>query len=228
MKKTYLTLITSLCSPFFVMPLEAHTGVYIGGQVGGGIGSVPVVTPFYDESATPPATAINRSRLGVRGPVGGVHFGAGINFLKFGYVGLEFSHDWANIRAKETRVYNLTGRVNYNPIKLSMNRTDSICAKLGAILKESFLLYLSFGAGYSKWKFESTIDTPYTKSKSLLGIIPGAGFSYAFTPHLLLGAEYKYAKYKELKAYQPSDSLNGPHKIKPSLHTLTLKVSWLI
>ncbi len=210
------------------VPLEAHTGFYVGGQIGAGASSTKITTTYRSVDAT--NTAVNSSRPGVIDILGGAHIGYGTVFSEKWYAGLELLFDFANLNTKEIRVINIAvDDPILNHVKLDMDYSGNLATRLGYILDESLLLYLRLGVANSRWKFESAINTEpvFKKKKNRTGFVSGLGFSYPLTKQLILGAEYTYTAYKSFKADQVNRLLAEPHKIDPSLHEAKLKLSWL-
>ncbi len=154
------------------------TGIYIGGNVGGGWGRKCWT---YDPLAT------TEGCHDVSGFLGGGQIGANYQVNQFVF-GVEASGDWANLTGSNVSTL-FTSFTNNTKVDGILMAT----ARLG-LAWDAALLYVKGGAAWvhdKYWEVSAGV-TQYNASEWRTGWTVGGGIEYMFTPNWSVAAEYDY------------------------------------
>ncbi len=184
--------------PIYPAPVEASydwSGIYVGGNAGGGWGNN--CWTFVD---TIPAGSVSAGKFdgcyGTSGGIAGGQIGASLQRGTWVF-GVEFSGDWANltgsrnspitatndlISTKVTSTELLTGRIGY-----AWNNLQIYAEGGGAWVNEDYARALGVAA------FGFPAGTTFsTTSETRGGWAIGGGLEYGFAPNWSVGLEYDY------------------------------------
>ncbi|MGL4371923.1 MAG: outer membrane protein [Alphaproteobacteria bacterium] len=189
-------------------PVSAFAGWYAGGNVGHSSSSM---FQQYDAAAG--------ADVSVPGITGGVFAGWGKEIGTSGlYGGVELAYLLSNDTYKKAST-------------VKKGNTLELAFRLGVVKSENVLLYAK--AGYVSTKFEVTpsyAPIPLKKlSKSMNGVLVGAGIDTALSKHVILGMDYTYAMYgKQKQQFQPvaAGGATVSGTLKPTSHTVTFRAAY--
>ncbi|MGL4824600.1 MAG: outer membrane protein [Alphaproteobacteria bacterium] len=187
-------------------PVSAFAGWYAGGKIGH---SSSAMFQQYAAAAG--------SDVSVPGITGGVFAGWGKEIGTSGlYGGVELAYLLSNDTYKKAST-------------VKKGNTLELAFRLGVVKNENILLYAK--AGYVNSKFEVTPSyAPALKklSKSMNGVLVGAGIDVAWSKHVILGMDYTYSMYgKQKQEFQPvAAGAAVPGTLKPTSHTVTFRAAY--
>ncbi len=112
--------------------------------------------------------------------------------------------------------------------KFSRKAAFGARGKLGTSFNETVVVYGILGVETSQFTLESTSDGfPKTvKRKFLWAAVPGAGLTIALSAKTKLGIEYTYARYQMFNTTWANRTINSSFKVRPSVNTISVGVSW--
>ncbi|MGL5720298.1 MAG: outer membrane protein [Alphaproteobacteria bacterium] len=188
------------------IPVSAFAGWYAGGKVGHSSSSM------FQQYA-----AAAGSDVSVPGITGGVFAGWGKEIGTSGlYGGVELAYLLSNDTYKKAST-------------VKKGNTLELAFRLGVVKSENILLYAK--AGYVNSKFEVTPSAaPALKklSKSMNGVLVGAGIDTALSKHVILGMDYTYSMYgKQKQQFQPvAGGATVSGTLKPTSHVVTFRAAY--
>lgn len=206
---TLLASAATASTPSETAPASAFAGWYMGGKMGHSSSSM-----FQQYGDAP-----SGSDVSVPGLTGGVFAGWGKEIGTSGlYGGVELAYLLSNDTYKQAS-------------QVRKSNTSEIAGRLGFVKNQNVLIYVK--AGYVNSKFEVTppsVSLSLKKlSKSMNGVLMGAGIDTALSKHVILGMDYTYAMYGKKKQQFQSTNDGNPTTLgtlKPTSHTVTFRAAY--
>jgi len=211
------------------------SGFYIGGQFGGGWGTVQS-TQLASGSSYPVGFAYNSSHPS--GLLGGVYGGFNYQFNKV-VLGIDVDYSWANLSGSAATLDPAGVVNNIQPRKA--NWISTATGRVGYAVND----WLIFGKGGWAWAQETSGNTVYiiATGAPVAGSIAthlrngwtiGTGVEWAFAPNWVAKLEYEYIRLTSLQLNGGLNTLTGAPIIvanvndTTNIHVAKVGVSYLI
>ena len=100
--------------------------------------------------------------------------------------------------------------------------------KLGASFNETVIAYGILGVETSRFVLntENSLGSKNSRNKFLWAAVPGAGLNMALSEKTKLIVEYTYARYQVFNTEWVDSGYNSVFKVRPSVNTISVGISW--
>lgn len=186
-------------------PSHRWHGPYLGANLGYGTSFNNVsILPYTSTPEDIAALSPYRIHVQNSGFLGGGQ--AGYHWLKENHTlrGIEADLDYASIGGSNSITYLPGPYLMNHSVSQSVNWFGTVRGKLGKLIKNTMLPYVTAGFSYAETTLQYTqelaytpselplLDTVYTSKQTMLNWLAGAGLEYAVSNHLRYKLEYLY------------------------------------